>query len=326
MSDGQLQGGSGRARIAITGASGFLGSALAAHLARDGVQVIRVRRAAQVAVPDIAWNPSSGDLAAKSLEKLDAVINLAGEPIAQRWTEKHKRTIVESRVQATTLLARTIASLRDPPRALLSGSAIGIYGNRGDEELDEESSLGSDFLARTAAAWEQATEPARAAGVRVVLLRTGIVLGPGGGALSKMLLPFRLGFGGRIGSGRQWMSWIGLADWIAAARRLLVSDDLEGPVNLVAPNPVPNIVFTRTLARVLGRPAITSVPAWAIELAFGEMGQATLLTSQRVHPRRLSSVGFEFGCPTLEQSLRAELAAGRSAVSAPGGLGQGSIR
>jgi uncharacterized protein (TIGR01777 family) len=311
MSAGEPRPASGRTRIAITGSSGFLGSALAAHLARDGVEVIRVRRAAHVAAPDIAWNPASGVLAAESLEKLDAIINLAGEPIAQRWTDARKREIVESRVHATALLARTIASLREPPRVLLSGSAIGIYGNRGDEELDEESAPASDFLAQTAVSWEEATEPARSGGVRVVLLRTGIVLGSGGGALAKMLLPFRLGLGGRIGSGRQWMSWIGLSDWVAAARRLLMLEDLDGPVNLVSPNPVPNLVFTRTLARVLGRPAVAHVPAWAIELGLGEMGQATLLASQRVHPRRLIHAGFEFGCPTLEQSLRSELAAER---------------
>jgi uncharacterized protein (TIGR01777 family) len=245
------------------------------------------------------------------LEGLDAIVNLAGEPIAQRWTEARKRAIVESRVQATMLLARTIAALRERPPVLLSGSAIGIYGNRGDEELDEGSAPGSDFLANTAVAWEAATAPAAKAGTRVVLLRTGIVLGLAGGALGKLLLPFKLGLGGRIGSGEQWMSWIGLADWLAAVRRLLTSDDFDGPVNLVAPNPVPNLVFARTLARVLGRPAIAHVPAWAIELGFGEMGDATLLASQRVHPRRLTTAGFEFACPTLEQTLRAELAARR---------------
>lgn len=297
------------ARIAITGASGFLGSALAANLARDGFEVIRVRRTSRVAAPDIAWDPESGTLAAEALEGVHAIVNLAGEPIARRWTEARKKAIVESRVQGTSLLARTIARLREPPRVFASGSAIGIYGDRGDDELDEESSLGSDFLAQTARAWEGATEPARAAGVRVVMLRTGIVLGTDGGALAKLLLPFRLGLGGPIGSGRQWMSWIGLADWVAAARALLAAD-LIGPVNLVAPNPMPNEAFARTLARVLGRPAVVHVPNRVVEWGFGEMGRATLLASQRVHPRRLTGAGFEFSAPTLEQCLRNEVTAG----------------
>lgn len=311
MAPAEAQHRSAAARVAITGASGFLGTALAAQLARDGVEVARVRRGSRVAPPDIAWDPASGAIATASLEGLDAIVNLAGEPIARRWTEQRKRAIVESRVQGTALLARTIGTLQNPPRVFLSGSAIGFYGDRGDEELDESSAPGSDFLARTAMAWEEATEPARAAGSRVTLIRTGIVLGSGGGVLRKLLLPFKLGGGGPIGSGRQWMSWIGLADWVGAARFLLATDGLEGPINLVAPNPVPNLVFARTLARVLGRPALARIPGWAVELGFGEMGRTTLLGSQRVHPRRLTSAGYEFQCPTLEQSLRAELAASR---------------
>lgn len=294
-------------RVAITGSSGFLGSALAAELAREGVELIRLRRAKHVAAPDVSWDPAAGVLDPASLEGMDIIINLAGEPIARRWTEARKRAIVESRVQGTTLLARTIASLRRPPRVFLSGSAIGIYGDRGDEELDEGSSRGTDFLAATASAWESATEPAQRAGVPVVLLRTGIVLGRTGGALAKLLVPFRLGAGGPLGAGRQWMSWIGLADWIAATKYLM-EKGASGPVNVVAPNPVPNVVFVRTLARVLGRPAIARVPKWVIEMTFGEMGRATLLAGQRVHPRRLTSAGFEFISPTLEQALRSELA------------------
>lgn len=294
-------------RVAITGASGLLGSALAERLTQDGAEIIRVRRGSQVGAPDVAWNPAAGILPVEALDGLDAVVNLAGEPIARRWTAARKQAIIDSRVQSTSLLARALAQVREPPRVLLSGSAIGIYGDRDDEELDEDSAPGSDFLAKTAMAWEAATQPARAAGIRVVSLRTGIVLGAAGGALAKLLLPFKLGLGGRIGSGRQWMSWIGLTDWVAAVRWLLTCEDLEGPVNLVAPNPVPNAVFTRTLARVLGRPAFAHVPAWAIELSLGEMGRETLLASQRVHPRRLTSKSFDFGCPTLEQSLRAEL-------------------
>jgi uncharacterized protein (TIGR01777 family) len=294
-------------RVAITGASGFLGCAIAARLQRDGITIQRVRRASQVAEPDIAWTPAKDVVDVAALDGVDAVVNLAGEPIAQRWTSERKRKIRESRVAATSLLCQAIARLRRKPRVFLSGSAIGIYGDREQEELDETSAPGADFLAETALAWERATDPAREAGVRVVLLRTGIVLGRGGGALAKMLLPFKLGLGGRVGPGTQWMSWIGLHDWVAATRFLLATDAIGGPVNLVAPNPVPNAEFAATLARVLGRPALAHVPARAIDLLFGEMGRATLLASQRVHPRQLMEAGFEFDHPTLEQSLRAEL-------------------
>lgn len=314
MAPAELQRRGSGARIAITGASGFLGSALAADLARNGSEIIRIRRTTRVVPPDITWNAATGSLDPASLEGIDAIVNLAGEPIARRWTADRKRAIVESRVRGTKLLARTIASLREPPRVFLSGSAIGIYGNRDGEELDEDSAPGSDFLAQTAIAWEAAAEEVQSASTRVVTLRTGIVLGRGGGALAKLLLPFRLGAGGRVAGGGQWMSWIGLTDWVAATRFLLAADGSSGPVNLVAPNPVPNAIFARTLARVLGRPAVARIPAWAVELGFGEMGRATLLASQRVHPRRLTSAGFQYSAPTLEQALRTELASGRDAA------------
>ena len=301
-------------RVAITGASGFLGSALAAQLQSSGFAVQRVRRTQHAASPDISWLPSLGMLDGSALEGVDAVVNLAGEPISRPWTAKRKQAIRESRILGTSLLARTIAQLK--PRLLLSGSAIGIYGDRGEEELDESSTLGSDFLATTAIDWESATEPARQAGIRVVLLRTGVVLSPGGGALAKMLLPFKLGLGGRIGSGQQWMSWIGLGDWVAAVRFLLASEATAGAVNLVAPNPVPNAEFATTLARVLGRPAVARVPAAAIGLLLGEMGRSTVLASQRIRPLRLIQEGFEFTHPTLEQALRAELGKERRAPRA----------
>jgi uncharacterized protein (TIGR01777 family) len=294
-------------RIAITGASGFLGSALAVRLRFRGAIVQRVRRDEKAAAPDIAWRPDGKDGSLSALNGAAAVVHLAGEPIAQRWTDATKRAISESRIGPTAGLAQALARLDTPPGVLLSGSAIGIYGNRDSEELDEESAPGSDFLAQTAVGWERATLPASAAGIRVVHLRTGLVLSPTGGALTKMLTPFKLGLGGRFGSGKQWMSWISLSDWLAAVEFLLDAS-LAGPVNLVAPNPVTNDEFSRTLARVLSRPALAHVPARAIELLFGEMGRATLLTSQRVHPRRLMEASFEFGCPTLEQALRAELA------------------
>ena len=295
-------------RVAIAGASGLLGSALAAQLQREGVIVQRLRRSANAVKPDIAWSPASGNIDLSALEGVDAIVNLAGAPIAQRWTAERKADIRASRITSTECLARAIAKLRRPPRTFLSGSAIGIYGDRSNEELDENSSSGSDFLAATAVAWEHAAEPAGDAGARVVLLRSGIVLSPRGGALAKMLMPFKFGFGGRVGSGTQWMSWIGLEDWVRAVTFLLTADAIAGPVNLVAPSPVPNDDFTKTLARVLGRPTLGFVPAAAVDWLFGEMGRATLLASQRVHPRRLIEGRFEFTYPTLEQALRAELA------------------
>lgn len=295
-------------RVAISGASGFLGSTLAAQLQVEGVTVQRMRRSSSVVTPDIAWNPVAGTIDLSALDGVDVIVNLAGEPIAQRWTDDRKAAIRNSRVTSTGLIAQSIAKLRHPPRLLLSGSAIGIYGNRGDEELDEDSAPGADFLAEAAVAWEEAAEPARQAGARLVLLRTGIVLSPHGGALGKMLTPFKLGLGGRVSSGRQWMSWIGLEDWVRAVSFLVAADAITGPVNLVAPSPVPNDDFTKTLARVLRRPTLGFVPAAAVDLLFGEMGRATLLASQRVHPRRLIEERFEFAYPTLEQALRAELA------------------
>jgi uncharacterized protein (TIGR01777 family) len=299
-------------RVAITGASGLLGSALAAHLRQRGITVQRIKRGAAAAAPDLAWSPSSGILDPSALEGVDAIVNLAGEPIAQRWNAKRKVAIQQSRLTTTTLLAAAIAELRRPPRVLLSGSAVGFYGDRGDEELDENSGPGSDFLAGVAVAWERAADAARQAGTRVALLRTGIVLTPAGGALRKMLVPFRFGLGGRIGSGAQWMSWIALDDWVRAAHFVLSDDTVRGPVNLVAPSPVPNAEFTTTLARVLGRPTLGIVPEAAVDLLFGEMGRATLLASQRVHPRRLVDAGFEFAHPALENGWRPARGAQRS--------------
>jgi uncharacterized protein (TIGR01777 family) len=248
-----------------------------------------------------------GRIDADALNSVDAVVHLAGEPIAQRWTRGAKRRIRESRVRGTELLASTLASLERPPRVLVSGSAMGIYGNRGDEALDESSASGNDFLAATAVAWEAAAEAARQVGVRVVMVRTGLVLSPRGGALAKLLPAFRLGLGGRVGSGRQWVSWIGLTDTVSAIRHAIETDSLTGPVNLSAPEPVTNAELAKTLAKVLRRPAILPVPAFAMRLAFGEMGEATLLASQRMRPRRLLDSGYQFRYPTLEAALRHEL-------------------
>jgi uncharacterized protein len=294
--------------VAVTGSTGFIGSALVNALAAAGYTVRRlVRSERQRRAGDILWEPAGGRLDRRALDGVDAFVHLAGEPIAQRWSGAAKRRIRDSRVRGTTLLATAIASLEPPPRVLVSGSAMGVYGDRGDEELDEASPPGRDFLAEVAIEWEAATEPAARVGVRVVKTRTGLVLNPRGGALARLLLPFRFGVGGRIGSGRQWVSWIGLHDTVGAIMYALSNDTLSGPVNLGAPNPVTNAELATTLARVLRRPAILPVPATALRLVFGEMGEATLLASQRMRPRRLLESGFVFDYPTLEAALRYEL-------------------
>jgi uncharacterized protein (TIGR01777 family) len=293
--------------IAVTGSSGLIGSALVSRLARNGHTVIRlVRRATALDGGEVPWNPARQELDRGRLAGVQAIVHLAGEPIAQRWTAARKEAIRASRVQGTALIARTIASMPAPP-ALLSGSAVGYYGNRGDELLDERSSAGTDFLSRVTEEWEQATAPAAAAGARVVLLRSGVVLAKEGGALAKLLPPFRLGLGGRIGDGRQWMSWIALEDHLRAIERALHDAALRGPVNLVSPNPVTNAEFAATLGRVLARPAIVPVPRIALELLYGEMADAAILASQRVMPGALRASGFAFELPTLEQALRAVL-------------------
>jgi uncharacterized protein len=295
--------------VAISGATGLIGSALAARLRARSVRVRRLVRTAHPQSPDdIVWDPMRGVLSPDDLEGADAVVHLAGEPLAHRWTDARRRAIRESRVRGTELVARTIAALDRRPRVLLSGSAIGIYGDRGDEPVDEESALGSDFLAGVTREWEAASVAAADAGVRVVLLRSGIVLSPKGGALERLLLPFRLGIGGPIGNGRQWMSWIALDDHVRAMEHALVTTGMHGPVNLVSPNPVTNAEFAATLGRVLSRPALVPAPAFALELVYGEMARATILAGQRVLPKVLLRTGFQFAHPTLEQALRYELA------------------
>jgi uncharacterized protein (TIGR01777 family) len=295
--------------VAITGASGMIGHALLARLRLDGKRVRRLVRSATPASPDdIVWDPMRGTLDPRDLEGVEAVVHLAGEPIAQRWTGARREAIRESRVRGTELLARTIVALDRKPGVFLSGSAVGYYGDRGDEAVDEERAPGTDFLAGVAREWEAATGAAKDAGVRVVLLRTGIVLSPRGGALERLLPPFRLAVGGPIGTGRQWMSWIALEDHLRAMEHALATVGLHGPVNLVAPNPVTNAEFATTLGRVLGRPALVTVPSFALELLYGEMARATILAGQRVLPRKLLRSGFHFAHPTLEEALRFELA------------------
>jgi uncharacterized protein (TIGR01777 family) len=291
----------------------MVGSALLRALG-GGPEVARiVRSPARAGRGDIVWDMARAPLDARQLEGIDAVVHLAGEPLDQRWSAERKAEIRRSRVDSTLMLAQAMAdaarTIERAPRVLLVASAIGIYGrDRGDELLDEESAPGTDFLADVARAWEDAAEPARTAGIRVVNQRFGVILSRTGGALARMLLPFRMGAGGRVGSGRQWWSWVALDDAVGAIRYALDRGSLSGPVNTVAPNPARSAEFTDTLGRVLHRPTVTVLPAFALRLAFGEMADATLLASQRVVPRRLQEAGFRFRFPDLREALAHEVA------------------
>jgi uncharacterized protein (TIGR01777 family) len=300
---------SGNMHVAVSGSGGLVGSAVAASLAADGHRPLRLVRDESAVEPGAAfWDPASGRIDADRLEGADAVIHLAGENVAAgRWTTARKTRIRASRVGGTRLVAETVARLARRPRVLVSASAIGYYGDRGEERLGEASAPGSGFLADTCVAWEAATEPARRAGMRVVLLRIGLVLAATGGPLGRMLTPFRMGLGGRIGDGRQFMSWIALDDLVAVIRRAIVDSTLDGPVNAVAPGASRNREFTRTLGRVLRRPTPLPLPAWAVRLLFGEMGRELLLAGARVVPGRLEQAGFAFGHRDLEPALRAML-------------------
>jgi len=291
-------------QIAISGSSGLVGLALVPFLTAGGHRVTRlVRKAAGVG--EIPWDPAGGVRELSHLEGVDAVVHLAGENIAAaRWTAARKEKIRRSRVEGTRRLCESLARLSRRPKVLVSASAVGFYGNRGEEILREDSAPGSDFLAQVCRDWEAASEPASRAGIRVVHLRFGMILSPAGGALKKMLLPFRMGAGGRIGSGAQFMSWIAIDDIVGVIHHAIVTEALQGPVNAVAPTPVSNAEFTRTLARVLSRPAIIPLPAFAARLAFGELADALLLTSQRVMPTRLQATGYRFRHPELEAALR----------------------
>jgi len=293
--------------IVISGSHGLVGSALVTALKVRGDDVRRLVRHAPRAADEIAWNPDAGEIDGAALEGATVVINLAGENIAQRWTRNAKRRIRDSRVQGTTLIARTIAARSDKPNLLVNASAVGVYGDRGEEELDERSATGAGFLASVCRDWEAATRPASDMGIRVAMLRTGVVLDGDGGALPKLLVPFRLGLGGRIGSGRQWMSWIALGDVVRAVLQIVDDATLEGPIDTVSPNPVRNVELARALGRVLHRPALIPVPAIAIRLALGTMGVESLLASQRARPARLLACGFRFEQPTVESALRAAL-------------------
>jgi uncharacterized protein (TIGR01777 family) len=295
-------------RVLVSGASGLIGSALVPELRRHGRSVSALVRRAP-GPGEIRWDPETGRLDPAELEGFDAVVHLAGENVGARWTAGRRRRIRESRIKGTRLLSEALAALRRPPRVLVSASAVGIYGNRGDEVLTEASSPGDpqDFLVSVGLDWEAAADPARAAGIRVAHTRFGIVLSPEGGALQRLLLPFRMGVGGRLGPGSQWMSWIGIPDVVAAVRHIIGADGPAGPVNVTAPEPVPNRELTRILGRVLGRPTVLPVPAWALRLVFGDMAEGTLLASTRVVPERLLASGYRFQHPRLEAALRSLL-------------------
>jgi uncharacterized protein len=292
-------------RVILGGASGMLGTALSHALTPDFETLQLVRRQPE-SHKEIVWRPESTPAFEKPevLEGLSAAIHLAGANLAgKRWTAAYKRELVESRVITTRALSQALASLRQPPKMLIVASGAGIYGDRGEEVLDESSAPGKGFLADLCRAWEDAAAPAKQAGIRVVHLRSGVVIGPDGGALAQMLPIFRLGLGGPFGSGRQWMSWIALADWVAAVRFLLSDDSLSGPVNLVAPGAVTSASFAHALGQAIHRPAILPAPAFALHLALGEMADEALLASQHAVPKRLLDAGFEFRYPYIKEAL-----------------------
>lgn len=292
-------------KILVSGSHGLVGTALTKSLETQGHDVFSLVRYLPRSQSEIEWNPDRYSIAVARLEGFDAVVHLAGESIAEgRWTEEKKRRIRESRVKGTKLLSDALANLEHPPKSLICASAIGYYGDRGDELLTEESAPGNDFLANVCIEWEQATQQAVERGIRVVNARFGIILSKDGGALAKMLTPFQLGIGGRVGSGKQWMSWIALDDVVGAIEYALANESLRGPVNYVAPNPVRNSEFTKALGKVLSRPTLFPIPEFGVRLAFGEMADALLLSSQRVEPQRLNKAGFQFQFTQLESALR----------------------
>ena len=294
-------------RIAITGASGLVGAALAPALVASGHEVIAVSRRERPG--GVRWDPDRQAIDPAALRGIDAVVHLAGENLAGgRWTSGRKHLLRDSRVAVTRWLATVLAALSPRPRVLISASAVGIYGDRGDEILDDTSSPGDDFLAHLSRDWEAAADPAREAGIRVFHPRFGVILSPAGGALRQLLTPFRLGLGGPIGAGGQWMSWIALDDAVAALEFALATESLSGAANCTAPTPVRNREFTALLGAALHRPARIPVPAFALRLAFGEMADATILASQRALPQRLEAAGFRWRHPELAPALRDMLA------------------
>ena len=300
-------------KILMTGSTGLVGTALLSALAHDGHTVCRLLRPQSVLTGamkegfDVAWNPATGELGGAGVGA-DAVVNLAGASIAEgRWTKERKELLHTSRIDTTRALVSALAKMNARPRVLVSASAIGIYGNRDDEVLTEESKPGTDFLASLAQEWEAEAMKAEALGIRVVLARFGIILAKHGGALAKMLLPFKLGAGGRLGSGKQWMSWINLEDVVAIVRFAIENGAVRAALNVVAPQPVQNSDFTKALAQTLHRPALFPAPAFALRLALGEMADALLLSSQHVAPQKLQQLGYSFLHSDLPSALRAVL-------------------
>ena len=291
-------------RVIIAGASGLVGSALVKKLNAEGVEVTRLVR--KTAGPgEIEWQPDRGAIDAAAMEGCDAIINLAGDGIANgRWTEEKKRRILDSRVNGTRLLSERMANLSRKPATFINASAIGFYGSRGDELLDEDSSPGEGFLARVCREWEAATAPAEQAEIRVVKLRLGVILTKDGGIMGSMLQPFKLGLGGKVGAGKQVISWVAMDDVVAAISFILSHQTLRGPINLVAPRPVTNAEFTKTLGRVLSRPTFMAMPAFAAHLVFGEMADEMMLSSTRVAGKVLNDAGFRFQYPELEGAVR----------------------
>ncbi len=302
-------GAGARLTVGITGSNGLIGRTLCSVLTTGDHRVVRLVRDRSTQRPgDAHWNPVDGTVEEERLQGIDAVVHLAGEPLlGLRWTEEKKKRIWASRVEGTENLARALARLRPPPRVLVSASAVGLYGNQGDRTLRESDRPGRGFLAELCQAWEEATRPAARMGIRVVHLRIGLVLTPEGGALGTMLLPFKIGGGGRIGSGRQYVSWIDHDDLLSLILHVIHTSSIRGAVNATAPYPVPNSTFTDTLGRVLERPTLLPVPGLAIHALFGEMGKEMLLNGQRVQPAVAEATGFEFVYPGLEESLRHQL-------------------
>jgi uncharacterized protein len=292
--------------VAVTGSHGFIGSALLPALTREGHRPVRIIRG-RAGDDELSWDPEAGAIDADGLEGIGGVVHLAGAGIGdKRWTDARKRLILESRTKGTSLLARTLSGLARPPSVLVSASAIGYYGDRGDEPIDEQSTPGNDFVARVCVQWEGATAPAADAGIRVARVRSGVVLGREGGVLPRLLLPFRLGLGGRIASGRQYMSWISIDDEVRAILHALTQDGVAGPVNLTGPAPVTNDEFTKTLGRVVRRPTVIPTPLLPLRARYGrELVQHLLVEGQRVLPKRLEATGYAFEHSTLEDALRA---------------------
>ncbi len=295
-------------RIAITGSSGLIGTALAGQLAAENMKVLPVvRRKVKATTNEISRDPETGTIAAADLDGLDAVINLAGENIFGRWTEQKKQRILQSRRRGTRTLCETLSSLKHPPATLISASAVGFYGDTGNHWVDETSASGGGFLAHVCREWEAATQPAQQAGIRTVLLRLGIVLSADGGALKMMLTPFRLGVGGPVGSGKQYLSWIHMHDLCRIVELVLTDTQWEGPLNAVAPHPVTNRELANCLGNVLHRPSSVPLPALATKFTYGQMAEELLLAGQRVKPTRLLEHGFQYQFPDVEQALRHEL-------------------